>query len=128
VSTFGNTPEDLLLFSNTITERGNVSQIVLESILSGTTGFELPGGPVSVAVGSQYRELGFDFTPDGRRQSGDNGRGEVESAIPRTTQDVYAIFGEAIIPATEQLEVQVALRYEDYGDQGGDTIDPKISA
>ncbi|MCH8286146.1 TonB-dependent receptor, partial [candidate division KSB1 bacterium] len=42
-------------------------------------------------------------------------------------QDVYAIFGEASVPLTDALEVQVAVRYEDYGsDQGGDTTDPKL--
>lgn len=128
VSTFGNTPEDLATFSNTITERGGVSQLVGEAIISGTPGIDLGGGDVAIAVGAQYRKLGFEFTPDGRRQSGDNGRGEVESAIPHTTQDVYALFAEAVVPVSDRLETQFALRYEDYGDKGGDTIDPKVSA
>ena len=127
VSTAGNSEQDLLLFSNTITDVGSVSQEVMELTLSGETGLVLAGGPVAVAIGSQYRELAFENTPDGRRQSGDNGRNEVEAAIPLTKQDVYAVYAEALLPITDQLEAQLALRFEDYGDAGGDTIDPKVA-
>jgi len=127
-STLGNTEEDLLLFSNTITEKGSVTQLVGEGVLSGDTGFSLGGGNIALAVGGQYRKLGFEYTPDGRRQSGDNGRNEVEAAIPYTTQDVYALFAEANLPISDRFETQLALRFEDYGDRGGDTIDPKVSA
>lgn len=128
ISTAGNTQEDLDLFSFSITETGKVTQAVAEVILSGDTGIELGGGNVAVAVGGQYRELGFEFTPDGRRQSGNNGRNEVEAAIPLTTQDVYAVFAEALVPVSDRFETQFALRYEDYGDSGGSTLDPKVSA
>jgi outer membrane receptor protein involved in Fe transport len=43
-------------------------------------------------------------------------------------QDVYAAFGELSIPFTENLEVQIAARYENYGGDVGDTLDPKIAA
>ena len=128
VSTFGNTQADIDTFALDVTEAGRVTQKVAEGIVSGGTGFELDGGEISVALGAQYRELGFSFTPDGRRQDGTNARAEVDGPVEFTTQDVYAIFGEALVPVTEDLEVQLALRYEDYGDQGGDTWDPKISA
>ncbi len=126
-STAGNSQQDLLLFSNTITDVGSVSQEVIEATLSGETGIELPGGTIAVAIGGQYRELAFENTPDGRRQSGDNGRNEIEAAIPLTKQDVYAVYGEAILPVTEKLEAQLAIRFEDYGEQGGDTVDPKVA-
>ncbi len=129
VSTAGNTAEDLSLFSFTINEVGGVTQQVAEIILSGDTGISLAGSDtIAVALGAQYRKLGFEFTPDGRRQSGNNGRGETEAAIPLTTQDVYAFFAEAAVPVTDRVEAQLAIRYEDYGAQGGSTVDPKISA
>ena len=43
------------------------------------------------------------------------------------TQDVYAIYGEANAPITDWLDLQVALRFEDYGADGGDTLDPKVA-
>ncbi|NIM21831.1 MAG: TonB-dependent receptor, partial [Candidatus Latescibacteria bacterium] len=52
--------------------------------------------------------------------------GEVE-AIVSGTQDVTAFFAEALIPITERLQTQIALRYEDYGAVGGTTTDPKVS-
>ena len=125
----GNTASDLSLFSFTINEVGSVTQEVAEVILSGDTGISIGGADsIAVAIGAQYRKLGFEFTPDGRRQSGNNGRGEVEAPIPLTTQDVYAVFAEAAVPVTDRLETQLAIRYEDYGSQGGSTVDPKISA
>ena len=43
-------------------------------------------------------------------------------------QDAYAVFGEVLFPVSDRFEVQAAVRYEDYGDDGGDTTDPKLSA
>lgn len=42
-------------------------------------------------------------------------------------QDVFAMFGEIQIPFTENVDVQMAIRYEDYGGAIGETIDPKIA-
>ena len=126
VSTFGNSAQDLALFSFTINDRGEVTQDVLEVIISGDTNIELGGGTIAVALGSQYRDMTFENVPDSRRQNGTNARGEVESIVGGD-QDVVAFYGEAILPITEQLEVQVALRYEDYDDRGGDTTDPKVA-
>jgi outer membrane receptor protein involved in Fe transport len=50
------------------------------------------------------------------------------SAPFKDDQDVYAAFGELSIPFTENLEVQIAARYENYGGDVGDTLDPKIAA
>jgi len=42
-------------------------------------------------------------------------------------QDIYAFFGEINVPFTENLEMQAAIRYEDYGGDIGDTVDPKVA-
>lgn len=123
----GNTEQELNTFSFTINDTGRVTQEVADVVLSGDTGFNLPGGVVSFALGVQWRSLGYENIPDGRRQSGANGRDEIEPAIPFTTQDVKALFAEFALPVTDRLQAQAALRYEDYGDLGGTTVDPKIS-
>ena len=43
-------------------------------------------------------------------------------------QDVVAVFGEVALPLLQNLDLQLALRYEDYGAEHGDTLDPKIAA
>ncbi len=128
VSVAGNTDADIGLFALTINDTGQVRQEVAELVVSGDTGLELPGGTVAVALGGQFRDLSFENIPDSRRQNGTNARAEVESIVTGT-QDVYAIYGEAIVPLLTNLELQFALRFEDYGElEGGDTLDPKVSA
>lgn len=86
--------------------------------------FELPAGPVGVAIGGQYRQdkLTYDYAQavnDGNfyfnRQANDF-TGE---------QSVYAGFIEAAIPVTSTLDIQAAIRYEDFGDDVN-SVDPKI--
>jgi iron complex outermembrane recepter protein len=123
----GNTEAELSTFSFTINDTGKVIQQAGELVLSGSSGINLPGGPITFAIGGQYRSVGFENIPDGRRQSGANGRDEIEPAISFTTQRVGAAFGELAIPVFDRLNIQAALRYEDYGSRGGSTVDPKIS-
>lgn len=124
----GNSEAELNTFSFTINDTGRVSQQVAELVLSGDTGIMLPGGEISFAIGGQWRSLGYENTPDGRRQSGANGRDEIEPAIPFSKQNVMAVFSELALPVFDGFQTQAAIRYEDYGDQGGSTIDPKVSA
>lgn len=88
---------------------------------------QLPAGPLSVAIGGQYRDNdlsqtvdelslndGFAFLVGGRNFDG--------------SQDVYGVFGEASIPLAEWAELQLAVRHESYGEEeGGSTTDPKIA-
>ena len=112
------------LFRN---DRKLVRQTVGELAVSGETPLSLPGGQVAMALGGQIREVILEDVPDGRYQSGNNRLNETIPAV-FGTQDVYAFFGEASLPVLSNLEVQTAIRFEDYGDQGGDTTDPKVSA
>lgn len=123
-----NTPAEIDTFAFTINDVGRVTQQAAELILSGQLPVTLPGGAVSLAVGGQWRQVAFQNTPDGRRQSGNNGRDELEPAIPLTKQTVYALFGEMALPILDRFNMQLAVRYEDYGDDGGSTVDPKVSA
>ena len=89
--------------------------------------FELPAGPLSVAVGAQYRDNdlsqevdelsaadAFGFLVGGRNFEG--------------SQDVFAFFGEASVPLTDWIDLQLAIRHERYGEaEGGSTTDPKIA-
>jgi iron complex outermembrane receptor protein len=41
------------------------------------------------------------------------------------SQDIYAAYGELNLPITDDLQVEVAGRYESYGKNGGDTFNPQ---
>ncbi|WJG10751.1 TonB-dependent receptor [Aliiglaciecola sp. LCG003] len=88
--------------------------------------FEMGSGMASVALGMQYREekLSQDYDSLANQDSFTFviGNPDFEGAI-----DVWAAFGELALPVTEDLDVQIALRYEDYGGVVGDTLDPKLA-
>ena len=84
--------------------------------------FDLPGGAVRSAIGGQYREE--TFKPDTLTGEEDGKR------------DVAAVFGEVLIPIVgetnsrpgfNRLELNAAVRYEDYSDFGS-TTNPKVGA
>lgn len=92
---------------------------------------------LTIAFGAEYREEEFDlFAGDPASfalgplasqgfSSSSNGFG----GFPNDTsadQDSYAVYGELEADVTDELTMQVALRYEDY-DEFGDTTDYKIA-
>jgi len=125
-SVAGNTESVFNQFALVRNDSAKVTQSVAEVILSGETGIELSGGNVALAIGAQHRNLTLEDIPDGRYQSGDNRLNETIPAL-FASQDAVAVFGEVVLPFWERFEVQGAVRYEDFGDQGGDTTDPKLA-
>jgi len=127
VSIAGNSASVFDQFALIRNDSAQVTQSVADLVLSGETGISMPGGNLSIAIGAQYRNLELEDIPDGRYQSGNNRLNEL---IPATfgEQDAVAYFGEAVLPISDRFEVQAAVRYEDFDDQGGDTIDPKLAA
>ena len=121
--------------------------LAIEGTISGETGWELAGGPVLFGAGAQYRENTFEarYGPNNNiavnpcRDTPVTGN---TTCSPQTgalaflgsnadvdaTNDVYAIFGELQLPVTEDFNVQLAARFEDYGGQTGSTFDPKVTA
>ena len=104
---------------------------VIDGVITGDL-FELPTGTVGVALGAQYRDQRFDAFASG---TGKNFNfsfvvGQEPFGVER---DVYAIFGEALVPLSDQnsalgpMELSLAVRYEDYGDATGSTTDPKVA-
>lgn len=122
----GNSEEILSTFDLRRNDDALVRQSVWELTLSGDTGINVGYDTMAVAFGAQYREVELEDVPDGRYQNGDN---RLNETIPPVfgKQDVYAVYAEADLPLTEWFQLQAAIRYEDYGDKGGDTVDPKLS-
>ena len=98
---------------------------VAEAFLS-TELFEMDGGVAGIAVGVQYRYQ--DLFQDHDSQSNqDKFAFVIGNPDIGGEQDVVAVFGELALPVSEDIDIQIALRYEDYGGTIGDTIDPKLA-
>ena len=99
---------------------------VFEAFVS-TELFDMDAGSAGLAFGLQYRYQ--DLTQDYDALSNqDRFSFVIGNADIYGEQDVWAAFAELALPVTEDLDVQLALRYEDYGGTTGDTVDPKVAA
>jgi len=130
---------------------------VFQAVFSGETAWELSGGSVGYAWGIQARNEYYDsdfndiadraanpcpftlpisvalgFTSEDNLSpncSSPTGLHAFLAASDEETTErtVYGVFGELAIPLTDTLDVQAAVRYEDYGGNVGESIDPKIA-
>ncbi|MBT1449435.1 TonB-dependent receptor [Glaciecola sp. XM2] len=88
--------------------------------------FEMDGGFAGLAVGLQYREeeLSQDYDQLSNQDSFSFVIGNPDFS---DSLDVWAAFAEMALPVNDQLDIQLALRYENYGGSIGDTVDPKLA-
>jgi iron complex outermembrane recepter protein len=99
---------------------------VAEAFIS-TDLFDMAAGSAGLAVGVQYRYQ--DLTQDYDALSNqDRFSFVIGNPDVYGEQDVYAVFAELALPVSDDLDIQLALRYEDYGGTTGDTLDPKVAA
>jgi outer membrane receptor protein involved in Fe transport len=87
---------------------------------------ELPAGSIGLAFGGQLRQDTLEIDLDANINRNLLGFEGGAADTPRVKRDVGAVFVEAGIPVLENLELQLAVRYEDYDGAAGDTTDPKI--
>ncbi|MFM8356147.1 MAG: TonB-dependent receptor plug domain-containing protein, partial [Gammaproteobacteria bacterium] len=134
---------------NWMIERWTVSQeqslFVADLVFNGEIGgFELPGGSIAWAFGGQYRHTDYKASVDNPLTNSQitpcPTPGSSTCAIPTgpfiflgqfinqgLNDSVNAVFGELQLPILDNLDAQLAVRYEDYGGLTGDTTDPKLS-
>jgi len=109
--------------------------MVFDANISGESSVQAAGGAVGYALGVQVRREGFKVDPnevtDLTVSPGPGGTGPFSFLAGTTPADedqtIYAIFGELQIPLYDDVNVQVAMRYEDYGGDVGSTFDPKVA-
>lgn len=115
--------------------------LVLDAVFSGETGIELGGGPVAWAAGAQYRYnreirkygalFNADENPCPDRAACADETGPLVFFGSNTDRDddanVKAVFGELQLPVTDALNVNFAIRHEDYQGNIGSTTNPKLA-
>lgn len=88
--------------------------------------FTLPAGDVAVAVGVEYREDSFSYTPDAAHASGDIFGFNMEKGVGGG-YSVGEIYGEAVVPlvkdvpGVEYLGLELGARWSDYSSVGNVT-------
>lgn len=107
----------------------NFRSRTVQHVVDVATTLERPflfGTDLGLAVGGQYRSLALSYVPDALRAAGEDSNSELE--FPRTgSQDVWAAFTEANFRISEDADLQLAVRYEDYGSGIGSTTDPQAA-
>ncbi|RTR37793.1 TonB-dependent receptor [Shewanella canadensis] len=87
--------------------------------------FELPGGDASMYLGGSYREESLDSKVSALAEAGQIVGGNGGSG-GEGERDVMAAYFEFAMPLMDNLELNLAGRYDDYSDFGG-TFNPQVS-
>ncbi|WP_193165073.1 TonB-dependent receptor plug domain-containing protein [Microbulbifer hainanensis] len=82
-------------------------------------------GETQILVGSEAFTLDYSNQYDAASEAGLVGGSSGNSSAG--DRDVYAVFAEAVIPVTEKLELNPAVRYDNYSDFGT-AVSPTIAA
>ena len=102
---------------------------VIDLVLNGEVplgGFELPGGPIGAAVGYQRRDDAYTNIPSLVEIAGDTWIGsDQKETLTSGSRTVDAYFAEFSIPVLSTLEVQAAVRREEFS-TGQSSTDPKF--
>jgi iron complex outermembrane recepter protein len=135
---------------------GNKNELLVADIVfNGETKWSLPGGVIGYAVGAQSRNEIFELSisrnfdlnvapcPFNNPASITQGFVTTLSCAGRETgqfaflsgaypdrfeRSIYGAFGELALPFSDNFNVQLAARFEDYGaSDGGSTFDPKLA-
>jgi iron complex outermembrane receptor protein len=89
----------------------------------------LEGGDLAIAIGAEARRENTTFTPSALLLSnniaGDRGTGSAALVATDDRRRVVSVFTELNAPLSKSLEVQLALRHDDYSEVGS-TTNPKI--
>ncbi|MCT2559667.1 TonB-dependent receptor [Tsuneonella sp. YG55] len=111
------TPAMLSFVALNTTDTEVFEQVRLATNITGSL-FELPGGPLGVAVGAEYRkDTGSTFVDDAKRTGdiiGFNAQNDIQGSI-----NVKEVYGEVRAPILPFVTVGAGARYSDYSSVGG---------
>jgi len=102
---------------------------VFDLVLNGEMplgGFELPGGPIGMAVGYQYRDDSYTVNPSEEELAGVTWIGGSDRETKSTgSREIDSYFVELAIPVLDTVELTTAVRHEDFS-TGQSSTDPKF--
>ena len=144
ISANANSPELVRWLFDTQDTNQRQTQFVFDLALDGEFSWELPGGKIGWAVGGQYRQDIFDSALRGEFQNAAANPCPTPGVTTCTVKtgpyiflgagtpqhletEVYAVFSELNIPILDNLNAQLAVRYENYGGLTGSTTNPKFA-
>ncbi len=151
-----NSPELITWMFEPIDSKVTNRLLTWDLVFSGSSGFDVGGGEIEWAGGAQVRrefyelELGDNINralnPCPFRNARSVALGNVSQAEfdrcssptgifafgsatdeVKNNRTIYAVFAEVKVPFSDNFDMQLALRYEDYGGSVGSSVDPKIA-
>lgn len=87
--------------------------------------YNLPAGPLALALGAEVRREQLDINWSPEAVSGDI-LGSTQARSTTGSRSIGAVFAELDVPIASGVEAQLALRYDHYSDFGG-TTNPKVA-
>ena len=120
----GSSPQsDLDAIRTSISRTADTTTKGFDVKITGEVG-QLESGPMVLALGFTYLDESLKDSPDSALASGDIvGQGSTASEGDRNSK---AVFAELNLPLQDNVEMQLALRGEDYSDFGS-TVNPKVA-
>lgn len=120
-----NPPELYQYLLGRVTSDSQFRQRVVDAVLAGDL-FDMDAGPIGLAVGFQRREdsarVVFDATTNSANLDFVYGATDWGGTLTTT-----AVFAEVSIPVIDSLEINAAVRWEDFDELGESTTDPKLT-
>jgi iron complex outermembrane receptor protein len=104
-------------------QHGKTELTQLDGHISGEV-YQLPAGAVAVAAGVDLRRESYTFGQDVDATQILLAPGN--AGLSKATRDIKAVYTEMIVPVTKDLEMQLALRRDDYSVIGA-TTNPKVA-
>ncbi len=118
-----NSPATIAAITTSLARQGSSSLTTFDSQITGKL-FEISGRAVRMAAGLEYRKEDVTDVPDDQFQRGLIFGTEAVSAA--ASRHNWSAFVEFAVPLLDQLELEVAGRFDDYSDFGN-TTNPKVA-
>lgn len=130
INPFGPTDDDSALLRSTLMEgpmRESTSTVTAFDARVSREMMAMAGGPMALALGVDLRREQADDQPvnDDYRQGLHIG-GEGTVPVTKASRNVYAVFGEVVMPLAKGFEATLAARFDKYSDFGN-TFNPRAS-
>jgi iron complex outermembrane receptor protein len=104
-------------------QHGQTTMTQLDGSISGEL-FQLPAGALAAAVGFDLRRESYGYGIDNDATLISLAPGN--AALPEAKRNIKAVYTELIVPVLKDLEVQLAVRRDDYS-LIGSTTNPKVA-